>query len=73
MAVEETVSSPAVRETMERVRFSWWRGEDPMWTIGERGCTIWHCPWCGEELPDEPFSTRISPFGFDWSVPDGSK
>jgi hypothetical protein len=57
VAVEETKSGKdEIKGTgKEQVRFSLWRGEDPRWTIGSRGCVITHCPWCGNRLPCKPF------------------
>ena len=57
MAVEETDPETGLvgRLPKEKVRFSLWRGEDPMWTIGSEGCAISHCPWCGKRLPNSPF------------------
>ena len=54
MAVEETESSD-IGVSTEKVRFTLWRGEDPMWIVGPHLCSIFYCPWCGKQLPKSPF------------------
>jgi len=39
----------------ERVVFTMWRGEDPMWQIGGKHTPISFCPWCGTRMPNEPY------------------
>ncbi|WP_439887827.1 hypothetical protein ACSX1C_00825 [Pseudomonas sp. MBLB4123] len=74
MAAEETAPGKEVITgvVMEKVRFSLWRGEDPVWSIGTKGCHILHCPWCGKRLPNKPFSTRTPNIGIDWLEPENS-
>ncbi len=66
MAVEETAPGKQgiTGSSMEKVRFSLFRGEDPTWTIGSQGCNISHCPWCGKRLPNSPFRNLV--LGIDW-------
>ena len=57
MAVEEADPGKEIipGSTQEKVRFRLFRGEDPEWIIGTKGCGINHCPWCGKSLPNSPF------------------
>jgi len=57
MAVEETDPGKEVipGSTKEKVRFRLFRGEDPEWTIGSKGCVINFCPWCGKILLNSRF------------------
>ena len=49
VAVEEP------KNEKERITFYMFRNEDPCWHIEGVIDTISYCPWCGKEMPEEPF------------------
>lgn len=50
VAIEEAESSHN-----NKITFELFRGEDPCWMIDGRRSFISFCPWCGRNLPGEPF------------------
>jgi len=50
VAVEEP------KNKKNRITFYMFRGEDPCWQIKGVMTFISYCPWCGEKMPEKPFT-----------------
>jgi hypothetical protein len=42
-----------------QLRFTLYRGEDPMWFVNGTSAFFSYCPWCGARMPDKPFRDDV--------------